>query len=220
MHSAGGYLDQKTRSPVSMGAAIAINGGIIAALLLSNPDMIPKPPTIIDLINVTPPPEPKPLPPEPIKQKLDPKPAPQSHVTPTQTIFPPKENTFTTETVITPPPPVTGTIGTGTETVAQDPSRPSVFVGPKINSRYMSAFQPPYPPGKQRLGEEGVVVVRVLVGPDGRVKQVERISADDHAFYAATVQQALKKWRFTPATRDGVPVEGWREMTVRFEMTD
>lgn len=217
MHSAGGYLDQKTRSPVSMGAAVAINGGIIAALLLSNPDMIPKPPTIIDLINVTPPPEPVAPPPEPIKQKLDPKPAPQSHVTPTQTVLPPEPNGFTTDKIAGDPPPPPGAgIGTGTGTVT--PPHPPVFVGPQIERQYLNAFQPPYPPGKQRLGEEGVVVVRVLVGPDGRVKQVEPVDAPDEAFYKVTAQQAFRKWRFKPATRDGVPVEGWRTMTVRFEL--
>lgn len=60
--------------------------------------------------------------------------------------------------------------------------------------------------------------MKVLVGIDGRVKAVELVSADDPGFAEATRRQALRHWRFRPATRDGVPVESWRTMTVRFRM--
>lgn len=59
----------------------------------------------------------------------------------------------------------------------------------------------------------------MLIGTDGRVKQVERVSAASEAFWQATERQALSRWRFRPALRDGVAVESWRTMTVRFEMT-
>jgi len=60
------------------------------------------------------------------------------------------------------------------------------------------------------------VVVRVLVGTDGRVKAIERVSATSDAFFAATRRQALSQWRFRPATRDGVGVESWYRMSVTF----
>jgi periplasmic protein TonB len=82
----------------------------------------------------------------------------------------------------------------------------------------MRDFQPPYPPQLLRTGVEGKAVVRVLIGTDGRVKQVAIIAADDPLFADATERQALRRWRFKPATRDGAPVESWRQMTVRFEI--
>ncbi|RSU21387.1 hypothetical protein CA223_08115 [Sphingomonas koreensis] len=36
----------------------------------------------------------------------------------------------------------------------------------------------------------------------------------------ATRRQALARWRFKPATRDGVPVEGWKTMTLRFQIVE
>ena len=33
-------------------------------------------------------------------------------------------------------------------------------------------------------------------------------------------QQALRKWHFKPATRDGVPEESWRTMTLTFVLRD
>ena len=46
--------------------------------------------------------------------------------------------------------------------------------------------------------------LRILVGTDGRVRQVQILNATDPDFARATEKQALKAWRFKPATRDGV----------------
>jgi protein TonB len=74
--------------------------------------------------------------------------------------------------------------------------------------------------GERRAEREGRVTVRVLIGEDGRVKQVELVSAASEAFFAATREQALAKWRFTPATKDGIPQEAWRTMSVSFVLND
>jgi protein TonB len=36
----------------------------------------------------------------------------------------------------------------------------------------------------------------------------------------AAVVHAKRAWRFTPATRDGVAIESWREVPVRFELVN
>lgn len=114
----------------------------------------------------------------------------------------------------------TGSAGTGEGIpiaaikVTPDP----VIVGARLNTRYAEQFQPAYPPGQLRLEREGEVSVRVLVGSDGRVKQIELIDSPHVDFWIATRKQALKKWRFTPATRDGKPFESWMTLKVRFEI--
>ena len=70
----------------------------------------------------------------------------------------------------------------------------------------------------QRLGIEGSVTVRVLVGSDGRPLRIEAVKVDQDSFLTATRDWAMKHWRFAPATRDGEPYEEWRTMTVRFTM--
>jgi protein TonB len=70
------------------------------------------------------------------------------------------------------------------------------------------------------MGNPGKVTVRVLIGTDGRVKQVEPVTATSDAFFRATRDQALRRWRFRPGTRDGVPQEAWRTMSVTFVMAD
>ncbi len=99
------------------------------------------------------------------------------------------------------------------ETIA-DP----VIADAKLNTRFSKQFQPPYPSGLLRMGEEGMVTVRVLVGRDGRAKQIELIDSPHEGFWTATKRHALKKWRFQPATKDGAPFESWMTLKVRFEI--
>ena len=95
-----------------------------------------------------------------------------------------------------------------------------MIVGASYDPRFANALQPPYPASEIRGGNSGRVVIRVLIGADGRVKQVERIAAASDAFFAAAEKQALTKWRFKPATSDGTPIEQWKTMSLRFELQE
>ena len=213
------YADQKSGiDPKSLSVTVAVNGGIIAALLLmgSAAAVIQDPPMIVENwanpVAQTPPPP-------AIKEQAKPSVA----IAP-KTITPPS---MTSENDLIPPvlPPLTGGgTGTGTTLDFQPPVielpkiTPPIIVSAKRDPRYARDFQPAYPPGMIRAGIEGSVTIRVLVGVDGRVTSVEAVRADQDDFLAATRTQALKRWRFTPATRDGVAYESWQQLTVRFQM--
>jgi len=215
MQHAGGYLDQKTRSPISLGAAVAINGALIGALLFASPEVMELAPKIFTTIRVPPAITPSKPPPKPRAE------VPQNVRTIRTVTQPPirfeqPTNTVTREethfTFPTDPP------GTGVIRPIDPPIPKPILTGTRLDPRYAGQMQPDYPAGLQRRQIEGLVEVRVLVGPDGRVKAIEPITATDPAFYRATVEQAMKRWRFLPATRDGVAVEAWRVMTVRFRL--
>ena len=91
-----------------------------------------------------------------------------------------------------------------------------MLIGANIDPRYANYLQPPYPSDEIRAGNGGRVSVRVLIGVDGRVKDIEKLSAASDSFWDATRRQALSKWRFKPATRDGAPYEAWKTMNVSF----
>lgn len=93
-----------------------------------------------------------------------------------------------------------------------------VIADAKLNNRFSAQFQPPYPSGLLRMGEEGMITVRVLVGTDGRAKQIELVDSPHEGFWTATKRHALKKWRFEPATKDGAPFESWITLKVRFQI--
>src|SRR5688572_22570474 len=73
---------------------------------------------------------------------------------------------------------------------------------------------PGYPAVLADTGTSGTATVEVLVKPDGTVGDAKLKSADHAAFGDAAVE-AVKKWRFEPATLDGSPVE--KRVTVPFK---
>lgn len=214
-----GFLATPRHSPTSFGLAFAITGAGVAALLLASPYVRER---IKDggliVIDV-------PLPP-PLAPRPDPKPKPDPRtVTDKPTSKPP----------VSPPPngstDITGQAETGlvTGVGAGDLFKPApvpipdvppvpnpVIVDARYDPRFTASQQPPYPAAQQREEIEGSVTVRVRIGTDGRVLAVESVRASNEAFFASTRDWALRKWRFKPATRDGVPIESWRTMSVRF----
>ncbi len=217
------YTGQRRFNPGGLAAAIGINVAVVGALMVAAPIITSKPPVDGPIttypVPIEPPPPPNPAPrtlprtERPVDAPLPPIPMPTNDWTPVP--LPPL------------PGPLTGTdngAGTGSlpgdgPVTAPTPVLP-VIVAPGIDPRYARDFQPLYPPAEQRLGNAGKVTVRVLIGTDGRVKQVERIEASSDAFFRATETQALRKWRFRPGTRDGMPQEVWRTMTVTFVLAD
>jgi len=213
------YLQRTKFDPASMGLALALNGTIVAGLIaFAAPKMyhhIVDPP--INVIRVAPD-RPPPPPNKEVKPKVD-------HQIPTQKT----ETVIPTTIVTTPtydhpyvaPPAEPGPVGTGGEGGFVTPVKaPPVVTGAELDSRFAGSFQPEYPVGERRAEHQGRVVVRVLVGVDGRVKQVEKVSAPSNDFFEATERRALQKWRFKPATRDGIPIETWKTIGVSFVLND
>jgi periplasmic protein TonB len=206
----------------SLGLSVGIVAPLLAAAMLTSPTVrsVIKDPILT--VNNVPLPDPPPPPPKP------PQPQPHQQLRPTPPIDQPipqapTPTPTTTFTLPDPLPPLDpGTLtGAGAGPATVEPVKPTpVMVGPQLDDRYARELQPSYPPAEQRAGREGRVVVRVLVGVDGRVKQVEQVAAASDAFFEATQKQALGHWRFKPATRDGIPVEGWRTMTVTFHLAE
>ena len=218
--TANGFLTNKRRSPMSMGAAFAIQGIILAGLLSMAPEIaervMPKEPiiTFTPIEHAPPPPIP-----EQVETPIQP---PISQLTTPQPVvdIPLVSPVLSEPTDLTLPPPGP-IVGTGTEPFV--PPTPvttpkPVLVDALVDPRYAAALQPDYPGAEQRAEIEGKATVKVLIGTDGRVKAVELVSADRPGFFKATEQQALRRWRFKPATRDGVAVESWKQMTVHFRL--
>jgi protein TonB len=217
--TADGFLAQKQRHPLAMTAAIAINAAAVTAVMLAKSGVIPVPPNVIDTYFVTEPEAPP--------KHVDP-PKPKQKVPEAKTVFQPKpiediatskgsEIASTTDFIRRVDEPVKPIIAELWIERPKDPPAP-VMVGAEPDTRFAGDFQPSYPPQLLRTGVEGKAVVKVLIGTDGRVKQVAIISTDDPLFADATERHALRRWRFKPATRDGVAVESWKQMTVRFEL--
>ena len=78
---------------------------------------------------------------------------------------------------------------------------------------------PPYPLVARRLGKEGVVLLEVLVAPDGRAADVRMIRSSGFApLDESAVTTVRERWRFVPARRDGVAVESRVTVPIRFRL--
>ncbi|MBK9782862.1 MAG: TonB family protein [Betaproteobacteria bacterium] len=135
-----------------------------------------------------PPPKPKPIE----------KPQPRQIIAETRVIVP-------TDYVAPPPPEKSSP-----EPVIQAPPMP-LPPGPMALSSELSVAcpersAPAYPAQSRRLGETGVVVLRVELGESGNVAlaRVDRSSGYPRLDEAALA--AVRTWRCTPATRNGHPV--------------
>ena len=78
---------------------------------------------------------------------------------------------------------------------------------PRFDAAYLHNPHPEYPPISRRIGEEGKVLLKVRVTPDGRpaAVDVEKSSNFDRLDEAA--RQAVARWRFVPAKRGDEPIE-------------
>lgn len=204
------------RSPIGIGGAVAVHAVVVGAFLLMPKEMIATftpPPFIIHSVPLdpTPPENPPPRPDKPTARTPAQSPAktdPLTRPAPDQWVI----DTGTTGSD-------TGS-GSGAVVPPLDPPRQPVMVEAAIDPRALPSFQPDYPGAMIRQQIEGSVTVRVTIGADGRVIDIERLSATDDTFWLATQRHALRKWRFRPATRDGVPVSAIKTLTVHFRLED
>lgn len=91
---------------------------------------------------------------------------------------------------------------------------------PSADADYLQNPPPVYPALSMRRGEQGTVLVRVLISSQGRPLQgeVERSSGFDRLDQAAL--QAVMQWRFVAAQSNGVAVDKWFAVPVRFNLDE
>jgi protein TonB len=83
----------------------------------------------------------------------------------------------------------------------------------------MGAIPPPaYPQAARRRGEQGRVLVRVQVSPDGSPAAVSVAASSGSASLDDAALAAVRAARFTPATRNGTPVAGAAEVPIVFRL--
>ena len=70
--------------------------------------------------------------------------------------------------------------------------------------------EPEYPPASRRAREQGSVLVKVLVGPDGRPIDAKVLESSGFSrLDEAAIRGIRSNYRFVPGTADGKPVEMW-----------
>ncbi len=125
------------------------------------------------------------------------------------------------------PPVAESTIDTATEasSVESTPSpaarevEPPAVTPPKIgNAGHLKNPPPRYPRLSRRLGEEGEVILVLWVLADGTVSEVEVETSSGYPRLDKAALKAVKRWRYTPATRNGEAIAYRYRQPVQFSM--
>lgn len=99
---------------------------------------------------------------------------------------------------------------------AAAPSGAPEVVLPSSNAAYLNNPRPSYPSISRRMGEQGKVMLRVLVSTDGRPEQIELKESSGFDRLDKAAMAAVKNWRFVPGKRNGVPEAMWNIVPINF----
>jgi protein TonB len=86
--------------------------------------------------------------------------------------------------------------------------------------RYRENAHPHYPEDARQRGYHGLVLLSAEVNPDGRVGEVRIRKSCGHALLDRSALDAVRRWKFEPGRRMGIPVAMWVDVPVRFVLKD
>lgn len=220
-------MPQISRNVAIAGGVVLLHVGVLWALqsgLLRRAVEIVVPVSILSEM-VTPPvpqvepPPPAPQPPRPApkpvaREKPRPAPAPRPVAAPE---LPPAP--AAPVGVVEPqpaPPPIAAPVQAAPVPAPAAPPAPPKVELPSSSADYLQNPQPPYPPMSRRLGEQGKVVVRVLIGVDGTAKDAQLRQSSGYERLDQAALDTVRRWRYVPGKRNGVPEAMWFNVPINF----
>lgn len=224
----------------ALGIVLAAHGGLLFALTLPKAEPVPPPierPILISLVMpepaaapVPPQPEPakpkavtpKPVLPKPVVRKPKPVPIPEPVQRPPEPQLvaqaAPEPAAEAAPAADPSPPPQTSQ-----EPVEPAPPEPSqdrveAVEPPRFNADYLDNPKPAYPSLSRRMGEQGRVLLRVLVDTAGRPARVVLHQSSSYPRLDETALSSVRQWKFQPARQAGHPVEAWVVVPIQFSL--
>ncbi len=98
------------------------------------------------------------------------------------------------------------------------PAAPTKVDLPTTVADYQAKSPPVYPAMSRRMGEQGRVVMRVLIGADGVPQQAEVLQSSGHGRLDRAASDAVMRWRYVPGKRGGVPETMWFQVPIEFKL--
>ena len=91
------------------------------------------------------------------------------------------------------------------------------FVASSTNPKIILFAKPDYPEMARRAQIEGTVIVKVLVGPDGNVKDAQVLQGVNPLLNNAALA-AARKCKFIPGKQRNIPVKAWMALPFNFRL--
>lgn len=152
----------------------------------------------------------------PEKPLVPPKPLPLKG-----SVRPQEQRQITTATTEGPAPAQTPTAPAPVAAAPQQPLATTAIapvIPPNFNADYLDNPPPAYPPLSRRIGEQGKVILRVLVNAAGRADQIELKSSSGSSRLDDAALDGIKRWRFVPARQGDQPVPAWVLIPITFSL--
>jgi protein TonB len=89
---------------------------------------------------------------------------------------------------------------------------------PISDAAYLKNPQPRYPMSARRRGEQGTVLLKVLVTREGSAGSVSVESSSGSMALDDAALEAVRNWRFVPARRGAQAVEAWHLVPIVFKL--
>jgi protein TonB len=115
-----------------------------------------------------------------------------------------------------PAPPIDAPVAPPAPPAPPAPAAPPRIEMPSSDAAYLNNPKPAYPAISKRMGEQGKVVLRVLIGTDGLPQKVEINKSSGYDRLDRQAQEAVMRWRFVPGKRNGVPEAMWNLVPINF----
>ena len=214
-HIAGWKARDRSSRYAGLAAVVALHAVAIAALLQYEParsalsEAMPimvsliTPPRVVEKPQVLP----KPLPVKPRVATPAP-PVPQQIMTAAPTA---------PEPALAPAPPPPAPVAAAPPP-APAPAIALPVVPPNFSASYLENPAPAYPPLARRVGEQGKVMLRVLVNAKGTADTVELRSSSGSNRLDEAALESVKHWRFVPARQGDQPVPAWVLIPITFSL--
>ncbi len=193
------------QSPATLLAVIGLHIALFALMLHYQPNLGASQADVM-LVSLITPPQPLSVeaPPEPPKPTVRPVPKVQRAATP-----PPPVEARSQDAIRFPPAPPSSPAAEA-EMVASappaPPAAPAPVVLPRFDADYLRNPAPAYPSLSRRMGEQGKVLLRVVVRSDGIPDSVTLRQSSGSQRLDEAALEAVRKWRFVPARRGDAPI--------------
>jgi len=102
--------------------------------------------------------------------------------------------------------------------VESRPASPAPIIPPNFNAAYLDNPAPAYPALSRRMGEQGTVLLRVLVESDGHASKVEIRASSGFERLDQSALDAVGRWKFVPAKQGDQTVGAWVVVPILFSL--
>lgn len=114
---------------------------------------------------------------------------------------------------------VAASSGTNNTTGQGGAKNVGAFSPPRFGVAYLNNPPPKYPPIAKRMGEEGKVLLKVLVSAAGAAEEVNLHKSSGSETLDSAAIKAVRRWKFIPAKSGETALSAWVQVPIVFKLS-